>query len=972
MAKTLVITEKPSVARDIVEALGGFSEHDGYWESDAYVVTFSVGHILELLAPEDVDPVYKRWTLDTLPILPEKFSLKKKQGQSERLRIIKKLIDRDDIDAVVNACDAGREGELIFREIFDFLECTKPMQRLWLQSMTRQAIRDGFERLQPGERFDNLGSAAACRSHSDWLIGMNATRALTRRLKSRKEKAAWSAGRVQTPTLAIVVDRELEVLSHVPKPFSRIEARFEAAGHGYTGSWFDPNFRDDEAQPEAKDDRIFDELAARAIVARIEGRSGVARETRKPSREAAPPLFDLTSLQREANRRFGWSARRALNAAQRCYEAHKVLTYPRTSSRALPNDYRQTVDQILQAYAAGSEEYGSFAQTLIERGLENTDRTFDDARVSDHCAIIPTGNLPPAPLSGDDARMYDVVVRRFLGNFYPPATWTRVERITEVEGASFRSRSRTLEDAGWRTVAGQVEQEDQVLPPLVPDQTEAEGIAARTLEIELISDKTKPPPRYTEARMLSLMENAGKEIEDDEYADALRDKGLGTPATRADIIENLIAKGYMVRGSKGLRPTVKGIRLIDVLRRIQIDRLASAELTGELEFHLAQVEHGERTRDEFMEEIVRYTREIVERARTFEYEELYENDAPLGKCPRCGRPVYERSWFYRCEEVPGIADEDDCTFRIWKDKAGRYIDRETARTLLEKGETGELEGFSYRDGRIYSGILKLEDLELVLQSVQGSSTERSSDAVEYEVDEQPLAPCPMGCGSEVIETSTQFVCRAGHERSEQLAKEKAEQVAALKAQGKKRPRVAAPAGDKPCPFVLPRTVCKREITREEAEAYLRDKRTPLLSEFTSRFGRPFAAILVLKENGKHGFEFQPRGGQPAAAAEGAAAPADAATAPPPRRSRKRAKASEVEAAPASPEVAAPAAADAAPPASPAPATAAKGVTTRKRAAAKSPRKKATSTKSAARKSARAGAAKKSARRKAATKRPTKG
>jgi DNA topoisomerase-3 len=414
---------------------------------------------------------------------------------------------------------------------------------------------------------------------------------------------------------------------------------------------------------------------------------------------------------------------------------------------------------------------------------------------------------------------------------------------------------------------------------------------------------------------------------------------------------------------------VKGIRLIDVLRRIQIDRLASAELTGELEHHLAQVEHGERTAGEFMEEIVRYTREIVDRARTFEYEELYEDDEALGPCPRCGRPVFERSWFYRCEEVPGVAPEDDCTFRIWKDKAGRYIDRETARTLLQKGETGELEGFSYRDGRIYSGVLKLEDLELVLQSVQGSSTERSSDAVEYEVDEQPLAPCPMGCGSEVIETATLFVCRAGNERSEQLAKEKAEQVAALKAQGKKRPRVAAPTGDKPCPFVLPRTVCKREITRDEAETYLRDKKTPLLTEFTSRFGRPFAAILTLKENGRHGFEFQPRGGQQQAAADGAAAPADAtASAPPPRRSRKRAKAAETEVAAAvETKPAAATAEPAATAASQTPATPRKRATTRKRAAAKSPRKKATA-KSAARKSA----GKKAVRRKAATKRPTKG
>ncbi len=854
MSKSLVITEKPSVARDIVAALGGFREHDGFWENDELIVTFSVGHIVELLSPEDIDPKYKRWTLDTLPILPERFELKQKAGASERIRIIKKLLARDDVEEVVNACDAGREGELIFREIVDFLGNQKPTRRLWLQSMTVRAIRQGFESLAPGEDYDGLGAAAACRSRSDWLIGLNATRALTRRLKGRKEKTAWSAGRVQTPTLAILVGRELEILSHIPLPYWQLHAKFSAGDHEYLGVWFDPSFRADDTHPEARDNRIFDEMRANAIIDAIATNAGTARETRKPSRETAPPLFDLTSLQREGNRRFGWSARRTSNAAQRCYEMHKVLTYPRTNSRSLPADYRPTVDQILQTFATQGP-YQSEARSLIENGKQNTRRTFDDSKVSDHFALIPTGRLPDSRLSGDDGKLFDLVARRFLATFFPPAVWTRVERVTEVAGNSFRSRSRTLDEPGWRAVIGQTEQEDQALPALIPGQTESAGVEAETLDVELQAETTKPAPRITEARLLSLMESAGRQVEDEELAEAMREKGIGTPATRADIIENLIAKSYLVRVAKALRPTVKGIRLVDVLNRIHADRLAKPELTGELEFRLSEVERGVRSAEQFMGEIVDYTKEVVEITVSFDYEDLYESDAPLGKCPLCDRLVYERSWFYRCEEVPDVSREEDCPFRIWKDKSGRYIDRRTVERLLEKGETGELEGFTYRDGRTYNARLSLEDGEVQLHAVQGSAGERISDVPEYDVNEQPLGPCPMGCGSDVVETPTQFRCTSGQEgaaNNQEKARKWAEE---RKAAGQPLRKYKVPAEDQPCPFVLPRTVCKREMTRDDCLKFISDRETDMLDDFTSRFGRPFGAKLVLKENGRHGFEF---------------------------------------------------------------------------------------------------------------------
>jgi DNA topoisomerase-3 len=918
--KGLIITEKPSVARDIAAALGGFREEGGYYESDAWVLTWAVGHLFELLEPEEIDPEYKRWTLANLPIIPETFKTKPKQGQSERVRSIKKLLERSDVDVVVNACDAGREGELIFREIVEHFGSTKPIRRLWLQSMTEDAIREGFDRLRPGEELEGLAAAAQSRALTDWLIGMNATRALTKRLKGRREKGAWSAGRVQTPTLALLVERELEVLAHVPKPYWRLVGTFEHGGNAYTGNWFDPAL-DDPNDDATRDDRLFDEARAQAVVARVSGRPGVAEETRKPSRETAPPLFDLTSLQREAIRRFGWTARRTLSAAQRCYEAHKILTYPRTDSRCLPGDYRAKVNEILAGFAAAGRgvrskddpigDYAAASDRLLRSGLQNEARTFDDSKVSDHFAIIPTGRLPGAAVSGDDRKIFDLVVRRFLGNFHPPAVWERVERLTVVEGERFRSRARTLTEPGWRAIGdvpsapgtpseaeGAAERRPfgrkgrdaaaslddlaiSSLPPLRAGATESSGIAVATTGVEIVAEQTKPLPRITEARLLSLMENAGKDLEDEDYAAAMHERGLGTPATRAEIIENLIAKGYAVRLGRAIRPTAKGIRLIDILRRVHIDGLTSAELTGEMEYHLNQVEHGQRAAGDFMDEIRAYTREIVEHARSFEYEDLYAKDPDLGPCPSCGRPVVEAPWFYRCQEKP--ERDPDCPLRVWKDTSGRYIDRGTAATLIRDGKTGVLEGFTARNGRTYQGVLEI-DREAWSVRVKAVAWEEGvvREDPEYEVNPEPLGACPFEEECHVVESATHFVC-------ERKLKE------ADRSEGIERP--------KSCGFVLPRTVCKREVTREEAIHYVANKRTELLTDFTSRFGRPFSATLVLRDNGRHGFEFPPRGAKKEG---GDAAPGGAAEAPKrPARGRRRAAGAEPAKTPAKPRRATP-------------------------------------------------------------------
>jgi DNA topoisomerase-3 len=898
VAKALVVTEKPSVARDIAAALGGMTEHDGYWEGDDYLVTFAVGHLFELKEPEEIDERFKRWTLDVLPIIPERFELKKKKGHSDRIRTIRQLAEREDVDRVVNACDAGREGELIFREIVRFLEVGKPVERLWLQSMTPTAIRQGFERLLPGRELEGLAQAAECRAYSDWLIGMNATRALTKRLKTRKERGAWSAGRVQTPTLALLVERELEVLAHVPEPYWRVKAVFEHDGQHYEGAWFDPAFEAGE-DPQRRDDRIFDEARASAIVQAVQGARGEASETRKPSKESAPPLFDLTSLQREANRRFGWSARRALGAAQRCYEAHKILTYPRTDSRCLPTDYRATVDEILEKLAGGGDarvgegtpvvmaDYAAAAQRLGAQGLENTGRIFDDAGVSDHFAIVPTGERPPASISGDDARLFDLVVRRFLGAFHPPAEWERVERTTQVAGESFRTRARTLVEAGWRSVLPGGEGDDvAALPPLAAGETDVSGVGVETREAESSREETKPPPRISEARLLSLMENAGQQVEDEDLAAVLHEKGLGTPATRAEIIENLIQKGYAVRQGKALRPTVKGIRLIDTLRRIHIDRLASAALTGEIEQHLGEVHHGRRTADDFMAEMKDYARDIVHRAKTFEYEEVYGEDPPLGPCPACARPVYESAFFYRCLPAPGVSREDDCPMRIWKDTSGRYLDRGTVEVLLKDHKTGVVDGFTARNGRTYRGHLEIDADEWRVRVVsEGWNDEAASDVPEYEVDDEPLGACPFAEDCQVIETPTHFLCTT------RLRAEKEKEV--YREARRRAKEEGAPAPEKPAPpdhegFLLPRTVCKREITRDEALHYLRHGRTELLEDFTSRFGRPFSATLVLKDNGRHGFEFPPRKKAAAAGADAKATGGRKAASPRKKGTRKAA------------------------------------------------------------------------------------
>jgi len=814
VGRTLIITEKPSVAADIARVLKASKKTAHGYESDDHVVAWAVGHMLGFVDPEQYEERFKRWRLQDLPIVPEKFEQQPVRGAKKQLTALKKYLKAKDVDAVVNACDAGREGELIFQEIYRFSGVKKPVNRLWLQSMTDSAINDSLKDLRDSADFQGLADAADCRAESDWLIGINATRALTVRLRSSKDRNVWSVGRVQTATLSLLVGRELEILSHIPEPYWQILTTFKASDHTYEATWYDPN-------GSGRTDRIESPDIRDRILKVLEGNpTGQAKETRKDARRIAPTLFDLTSLQKEANRRFGFSARRTLQAAQQLYEAHKLLTYPRTDSKALPEDYKGVVPGIVE-YLGRSKDYKRFAATLKEVGLQNTARNFNNAAVSDHFAIVPTGEGDFSNLTGDAAKIFDLVVRRFLASFHPPAIITEVERITSVGEESFRTRKTVLKEPGWRVVDGK-ESEDAAaaLPPL------ADGAGAVQKEAHTVEEKeTQPPGRINEGQLLGMMETAGKVVEDDALAKILRETGgLGTPATRADIIETLLNRAYVERctgtnNRRAFRATARGVRLIDALNRINLPRLTSAEMTADLETALREVEGGERERDEYMGEIRAFAEEIVERVKDFSYDTLYDGTAAVGKCPKCGSEVRETLRTYAC-----VKDREECGFILWKEAGGRYIDRTTAETILANGETGVKVGFFTRDSKEYEANLMLKDDFKVKVISKGQA-----EGEVIEVEEIDVAKCPQCEPGRVRRTNEGYVC------SEDGGK----------AEG--------------CGFKLPLTLCQRAISPEEIVAITGEERkTAVLEGFISKRNRPFKAALTLKDSGKIGWEFPPR------------------------------------------------------------------------------------------------------------------
>ena len=836
MSKSLVIAEKPSVAQDIVRALtavaGKFEKHPEYFENERYIVTSAVGHLVEIKAPEEFDVKRGKWSFTHLPVIPPHFDLAPIDKAKTRLNAVVKLVKRKDVTELINACDAGREGELIFRLIVQYAGAdkkgvAKAIKRLWLQSMTPQAIREGFDRLRTNEEMLGLSDAARSRSEADWLVGINGTRAMTAFNSRDGGFFLTTVGRVQTPTLSIVVEREEKIRRHVPRDYWEVRGTFEAEAGVYEGKWFDPKFKKDETDAEKRADRLWTENDAQAIAQAVRGQPGTVSEEAKPSTQSSPLLYDLTSLQREANARLGFSAKTTLSIAQALYEKHKVLTYPRTDSRALPEDYVAVVKDTVQMIA-GEDLPGPMralaphAKKALKEGyVKPAKRVFDNAKVSDHFAIIPTLQAPRS-LSEVEAKLYDMVVKRFLAVFFPPAEYLVTTRITQVAGHSFQTNGKVLVNPGWLAVYGkEAQDEDATLVPVQPNER------VLTEEAVVSALRTKPPPRYTEATLLSAMEGAGKLIDDDELREAMQEKGLGTPATRAAIIEGLILEKYMVREGRELIPTAKAFQLMTLLRGLDIEDLTKPELTGNWEYQLAQMEHGRLKREQFMAEIAKMAERIVKKAKEYDRDTIPGDYATLkAPCPNCGGLVKENYRRYACEK---------CEFSISKIPGGRAFEIPEVEAFLRDHRIGPLEGFRSKAGWPFTAELRLVyDKEISNWKLEFDFGEdarkegESGEPIDFSGQES-LGACPK-CRGHVYEHGASYVCE--HSVGTHVT----------------------------CDFKTGKIILQQPVPREQMSKLLGEGKTDLLENFVSnKTHRKFKARLAYDtKEGKVSFEFEPR------------------------------------------------------------------------------------------------------------------
>ena len=687
----LIVAEKPSVGRDIASSLGQHRKGKGSLAGSGWMVTWALGHLAELAPPDAYGGEYKKWNLETLPILPERFKVKVNAKARDQFSVVKGLMTDPSVIEVINACDAGREGELIFAYLYDLAGCRKPVRRLWISSLTTEAIRDGFDSLGDGSLMKPLEDAAKSRNEADWIVGMNATRAYSVRFGGYKN--VLSVGRVQTPTLKLLVDREREIEDFKPEKFWTVYARFARDDNTYDGVWF-----------KKKENRLKEKEAAEAIAEKVRGGTGTVEKAQKKNASEKPPLlYDLTELQRNANARYGFTADRTLKAAQALYEERKIITYPRTSSRYLSKDMVGGLKKRIEA-AGTLPSLTPFAEKLLGLSkLPVSKRIVDDARVTDHHAIVPTNKKLAGDLSSDEARVYDLVARRFLTVFFPVARFENTTVVTEVRGETFLSRGRVVLEAGWRAlyldgVGGKKENEPPVLPPIEVGQEWA------VAKVGIKEGQTKPPPRYSESALLGAMETAGKLVDDEELRQAMKESGLGTPATRAAIIERLIKVGYVERERRMLVPTGKGRALISLLGD---STLSSPELTALWEERLAKIEKGAERRPDFMADISAFAASLVDEVRGMEGEKLAlpsRDREPLGTCPKCGSPVVETKKAYSCSAWKASG----CDFAIWKQVSGKRLSESQARQLLTKRRTSQLKGFRSKAGKPYAAALKLD------------------------------------------------------------------------------------------------------------------------------------------------------------------------------------------------------------------------------------------------------------------------
>ena len=808
----VIIAEKPSVANDLANVLDVTDKKDTHWHSENVVITWAVGHLLELKSPDEYNSELKDWrkSLDLLPYVPESFDLKPKQYTKKQLNAILKILKDKSVTEVVNACDAAREGELIFRSIIQYSGIDTPISRMWMQSMTDDALLKAYNDRKSGDEYLSLSDAAFARSHADWIIGMNGSRVANIRLpKNKRENTSNSLGRVQTPTLALVVDHELKILSYVPVPYWQLNATFSVDDAKWNARWERKSHKDDPTNPEKKSHRIVDAEEKEIVEKAITSGNTKVSETSRIKKEQPPMNFDLTSLQKKSISLWNWTSKRNDSVAQDLYDKYKIISYPRTDSRYLTNDMTDEVNKIVQSISQQSE-YTEFSNQISENGLKNAKRNFNSSKVRDHFAIIPNGNVPPESLSGDHKKLYDLIVRNFLASWYSHAEWKVTKRIADVEGQLFVKEVEAIESQGWRAVISKKNN--------VPDgwgSLPENPCNATLLSYEFTEEMSKPPNRLTERSLLTLMESAGKNIEDDEIADLMKDKGLGTPATRSSIIENLVEhRKYLRRSRNGsISVSSQGIRIIDILRRIPVDWITSPELTGQMEHSLQSVQNGEQSVGQYIDQIIKQTTQMVENIREYDRNELYKNEPPIGDCPCCDAQVYENTMAYQCEK--NISRDSGCSFVFWKDTSGRWFDRNTATRLLNARTLVDLHGFFRQSGDIYDATVELSDEGKVIPKGAGDTTSSTSDV--------ELCNCPMCDSGSIRITEFNYTC----------------DVEDCKFRG------------------LKNEMGKRMITPDEAKTILTKGKSQLIDDFISKRNRPFSAYLVLQGN-RVAFEFPPR------------------------------------------------------------------------------------------------------------------
>jgi len=817
--KKLVIAEKPSVAKDIAKALDcKLNKKNDTYENDSYIISYAVGHILELYKPEDIDKKLKHWSLNTLPIIPEQFQLKPIEKTKSRVQELKKLIKSKEVDEIINACDAGREGELIFTYIYEYVKSKKTIKRLWLSSMTLDSIRNAFERLKSKEDVESLKDAAKCRSESDWLIGINGTRAISTRMFSQRSRQHATVGRVQTPTLTMVFEREKAIRSFIPRDYWKIIGKFNIKNGEYEGTYQKADFKKGQ-DDEDRADRIWNKEEAEKIRNALKkADKGEISETKKSSTQKPPLLYDLTTLQREANNKFGFPAGLTLSTAQSLYEKHKLITYPRTDSKFLPEDYGPTCHKVLVNIHGNQEKH---AQKVIKNDWIDLDnkRIFNNKGVSDHFAIIPTETTNKvSKLTDNEFKLYNLIVSRFIAVFFPPAEFNITSRLTTIDEHQFKTEGKVLVKPGWLEVYERSGGQKETLPSL--SDSDGKPPFANILDIDLSEEATKPPPRYTEATLLAAMEHAGKLVEDEDLSEAMKGKGLGTPATRAQIIDHLIREKYIDRVQRELIPTIKAENLIEFLRVLNIEELTSPDMTGEWEFRLHQIETGDLTREEFMKGIKDATSSMVEKVKSFDESKVETKETDITS-PTDSKPLLEN---FRCYQ------SQDKELTIYKTMGNRKLSREEIRELLEKKKIGPLDGFRSKAGKPFSAVLKLDDDNKVKFDFGQTEEAEEIDYSQYKA----ICNCPKAernlCShndGKIYATPNAYQCEHHLEP------------------------------DTKCNFRISRTLLSRSIPEDQFLKLVKEGKTDLLDKFRSKkTKRLFSAYLILKDDCSIGFEFE--------------------------------------------------------------------------------------------------------------------